>query len=164
MAWGAELAVRAGGGELADEILIHVALEVVAVVGSEVQFVDALNDGAKRGAVVNLERGAAKQELAGVCEAGELVEAFNSIAHSVEKSVASESDEVTPSEAGPFAGEDAVILLVEAGEGLVLLGEQAKEEQIGNLLDGVHRVVHATGIQDVHELLHLLAEAGGEEV
>jgi hypothetical protein len=40
----------------------------------------------------------------------------------------------TPGEARPFAGEDVRVFPVEGREGLVLLGEQAKEEQVGTLL------------------------------
>ena len=54
----AKLAVRAGHGEPAEQVLIHVAFEVFSVVGSEVHFVDALNDGSQRGPVINLQRGA----------------------------------------------------------------------------------------------------------
>ena len=151
-------------GELAQEVLVHVALEVVAVVGGQVHVVDALDDGAERGAVVNLERGAAEEELAGVGEAGQFVEAFDGIADGVEQVVAGERDEVAPGEARPFAGEDAVYFLSRVARTFVLLGEQAQEEQVGNLLDGIHRVVHAARPEDVHELVDLLAKAGGEEV
>src|ERR1035441_5055990 len=44
-----------------------------------------------------------------------------------------------------------------AGEGFVLLAEQAQEEEVGALLDGVHRVVDAAGPEDVHELVNLRA-------
>ena len=36
--------------------------------------------------------------------------------------------------------------------------------QIGKLLDGVHRVVHAARPQDVHELVDFLAQAGGKKI
>ena len=140
------------------------ALEVVAVVGGQVQLMDPLDDGAERGAVVDLERRAAEEELAGVGEAGELVQALDSIAGGVEQRVAGEDDEVAPGEARPFAGEDAGVFLVEGREGLVLLGEQAEKEQIGTLLDGIHRIVHAAGPEDVHQPVDLLAKAGGKEI
>ena len=89
---------------------------------------DALNDGAERGAVVNLEGGAAEQELAGVGEAGQFVEAFDGVADGVEQVVAGERDEVAPGEARPFAGEDAGVFLVERGEDFVFLGEQAQRK------------------------------------
>ena len=164
VAGAAELAIRAGGGELAEEILIHVALEVVAVVRGQIHRVNALDDGAERGAVVDFQRGAAKEEPAGVGEAGEFMQALDGVADGVEKIVAGERDEVAPREARPFAGEDARVFFVEAGEDFVLLREQAEEEQIRTLLDGIHRVVHAARVEDVHELVHLLAQAGGEEI
>ena len=56
-------------GKFAEEVLIHVALEIVAFVGGQIQFVNALDHGAERGAVINLERGPAEQEFAGFGEA-----------------------------------------------------------------------------------------------
>jgi hypothetical protein len=164
VARGAELAVRAGGGELRKEILIHVPLEIVAVVGGQVQLVNALDDGAERGAVVDLEGSAAEEELAGVGQAREFVQALDGIAGGIEEGVAGEDDEVAPGEARPFTGEDAGIFPVEGRERLVLLGKQAEKEQVGTLLDGIHRVVHPAGPEDIHEPIYLLAEAGREEV
>ena len=66
VARGAELAICAGGRQLTQQILVHVALEVVAIVGGQVHAMDGLDDRAQRGAVVNLKRGAAEEELAGV--------------------------------------------------------------------------------------------------
>jgi len=60
MARRAELTVGAGLRELAEQILIHVAFEIVTFVGREVHFCDALHDGAQRGAVVDLQRGVAE--------------------------------------------------------------------------------------------------------
>ena len=128
---------------LLKEILIHVAFEVVAVVGGQIQFVNALDDGAQRRAVINLERGAAEQELAGVGQARQFVQAFDGVADGVEEIVAGQRDEIAPGEPRPLAGENAVVFLVERGERLVLFGEQAEKEQVGNLLDGIHRVVDA---------------------
>ena len=164
VARGAELAVGAGSRQLAQEILVHVALEVVAVVGRQVHVVDGLHDGTKRGAVVNLEGGAAEEELAGVGQAGKFVELFDGVTDGVEEIVAGQRDEVAPGVARPFAGEDAGVFLVEAGQDIILLRQQAQEEQIGNLLDGIHRIVHAARPEDVHELVDLLAEAGGKEI
>ena len=54
--------------------------------------------------------------------------------------------------------------LSSAARRLVVLGQQAQEEQVGNLLDGIHRVVDAARPEDVHQLVDLLAQAGGEEI
>ena len=54
--------------------------------------------------------------------------------------------------------------LSSAASVIVLLGQQPQEEQVGNLLDGIHRVVDAARPEDVHELIDLLAQAGGEEI
>ena len=51
-----------------------------------------------------------------------------------------------------------------AASWFVALGEQAQEEEVGDLLDGVHRVVDPAGPKDVHELIDLLTKAGGEKV
>ena len=56
------------------------------------------------------------------------------------------------------------MLLIKAGEKLILFGQQPQKHEIGKLLNGVHRVVHPTGPKDVHELVHLLAKAGRVEV
>ena len=42
--------------------------------------------------------------------------------------------------------------------------EQAQKKQIGNLLDGIHRVIDAARLKNIHELIDLLAKAGGEEI
>ena len=92
------------------------------------------------------------------------MQAFDGVADGIEKVVAGEGDEVAPGEARPFAGKDAGVFLVEGGKGFVFFGEQAEKKQIGNLLDGIHRVVHAARLEDVHQLVDLLAKAGGEEI
>ena len=89
------------------------------------------------------------------------MQAFDGGADGVEKLVAGQRDEIAPGELRPVAGEDARVLLVEGGELFVLLGKQAEEEQVGNLLDGIHRVVDAARLKDVHELIDLLTKAGG---
>ena len=66
--------------ELAEQVLVHVALEVVAVVGGQIHFVDALHHGAQRRAVVDLERGAAEEELARLRQAGQFVELLDRVA------------------------------------------------------------------------------------
>ena len=121
---------------------------------------DGLDDGAERGALVNLERGAAEEEFAGIGHAGQFVELFDSIADGVKEVIAGERDEIAPCVAGPGAGEDAFVgFAAEGGERLVFFREQAEKEEVRNLLDGIHRVIHAAGPEDIHELVHLLAEA-----
>lgn len=164
MARGAELAVGAGGRQLAQKILVHVALEIVAVVGRQVHAMDSLYDGTQRGTVVDLEGGSAEEELAGIGQAGKLVELFDRVADGAEQLVACQRDEVAPGVARPFAGEDADIFLVEARQNVIFLRQQAQEQQIGNLLDGIHRVVHTASPKDVHQLVDLLPEAGGKEI
>ena len=46
---------------------------------------DALDDSAKCGTVVNLERGAAKEELASIRKAGKFVKTFDGVADGVKK-------------------------------------------------------------------------------
>jgi type I restriction enzyme R subunit len=92
-------------------------------------------------------------------QARQFVQTFNGIADSIEKFVTGERDEIAPGEARPLAGKDAGVFLIERSKNLVLFGEQAEKKQIGNLLNRIHRVVHSTGPQDVHELIHLLAQA-----
>ncbi len=62
----AKLAISTRHRELAEQVLVHVALRVLALVGGQVHLVDALNDGAQRRAVVHLQRGAVEQHLAGL--------------------------------------------------------------------------------------------------
>lgn len=57
VSWGAKLAVCARGRELAEEILLHISFEVVAIMGGKIEFVNTLNNGAERRTVINLERG-----------------------------------------------------------------------------------------------------------
>ena len=159
VARGAELAVRAGRGKFGKEIFIHIALEIVAVVRGQVHFLNALNDGAERGAVVNFERGAAEQKFAGVGQAGQFVQTFDGVADGIEKLVTGKRDEIAPCEARPFAGKNAGVFFIERGERFVLFGEQTEKKQIGNLLNGIHRVVHAARVKDVHELVNFLTQA-----
>lgn len=56
------------------------------------------------------------------------------------------------------------MLLIKAGEQFILFSAQPQKDEVGKLLDGVHRVVHPTGPKDVHELVHLLTKAGRVEV
>ena len=82
---------------------------------------NSLNDSAERGAVIDLEGGAAEEELAGVGEAGEFVQLFDGVTNRVEEIVPGERDEVAPGVAGSFAGEDTGVFLVEAGQDIILL-------------------------------------------
>ncbi len=66
VARSAELAVRAGSCQSRKEIFIHIALEILAVMRRQVEFLNALNDGAERRSVVNFEGGAAEQKFASV--------------------------------------------------------------------------------------------------
>ncbi len=84
----AELAVRARGRELREEVLVHVTLDVVPLMGGEVEGVDALHDKAQRRPVVYLERRAAEQELPRLRHARELVQALYRITNRIEKLVA----------------------------------------------------------------------------
>jgi hypothetical protein len=128
---GAELAVRAGSGESGKEIFIHIALEIVAVMRGQIHFLNALNDSAERGAVVNFERGAAEQKFAGVGQSRQFVQTFDGVADGIEKFVTGERDEIAPCEARPFAGKNAGIFFVERGKRFVLFGEQPEKKQIG---------------------------------
>jgi hypothetical protein len=82
----------------------------VAFVRGQIHFMDALHDSTERGAVENLECGAAEQELAGAGEAREFVQAFDGVADGVEQVVAGERGEVAPGVPGPLAREDTVVL------------------------------------------------------
>ena len=121
---------------------------------------NTLNDGAQCRAVINLEGSATEEKLASIGKARKFVEAFNGVANGVEQIVARQSDEIAPRKSCPFTGEDADVLLIECGKQFVFLGEQSQKEQVGNLLNRIHRVIHATRIQNVHELIDLLAKAG----
>ena len=83
----------------------------------QVQLLNALNDGAERGAVVNLERGAAEQKFAGVGQAGQFVQSSMASRTALKKLVAGERDEIAPGEARPFAGKNAVVFFVEGWQG-----------------------------------------------
>ena len=84
---------------------------------------------------------------------------FDRIADGAEHLIAGQRDEVAPGVARPFAGEDADIFFIETGQDIILFRQQAQKQQIGNLLDGVHRIVHTPSPEDVHELIDLLPEA-----
>ena len=164
VARGSELPIGAGQREFAQEILVHIPLEVMPFMDGKVQTMNALNDRPERRPVVNLERGTAEEEFAGIGEAGQFMEALDSISDGIEEVVAREGHEVAPSKPRPLAGEDTDIFLVERGQGVILLAQKAKKEQIGNLLDGIHGIVHATRPEDVHQLIDFLTEAGGKEI
>ena len=72
--------------------------------------------------------------------------------------IASKRYEIAPRQTRPFTRKDSVVFLVELRESLVALCEQAQEKQIGNLLDGVHGVVHPTGVENIHELVNFLSQ------
>jgi hypothetical protein len=124
----AELAVRTGLGELAEQVFIHVALEVVALVGREVHVRDDLDDGAQRGTVVDLECRVSEQHLARLRQARQLVQLLDRAAQGVEQLVAGERDEVVPRVARPLAGEDAPVALLDMGRLLVALKEQPQKD------------------------------------
>ena len=75
----AELAVGAGLGKLAEKVFVHVALDVYAFMGCKVHLVDALNSGAKRGPVVDLEGGTVKEELTCLREARQVMEILDGV-------------------------------------------------------------------------------------
>jgi len=60
---------------------------------------DPLDDGAERRAVVDFERGAAEEELAGVGKAGSSCRLSMASRAGIEERVAGEDDEVAPGEA-----------------------------------------------------------------
>ena len=119
---------------------------------------------AKCGTVVNLERGAAKEKLAGIRKSGEFVEAFDGVADGVEKVVAGQGNKVAPSVFAPLAGKDPLVFLVQLSKLLIFLREQTQKEQIRDLLDRVHGVVDPAGIKHIHQLVHLLPQAGRKKV
>ena len=131
----------------------------MAVVRGQVEFLNALNDGAERGAVVNFERGAAEQKFAGVGQARQFMQTFNGVADGIEKLVTGERDEIAPCEARPFAGKNAFVFFIERGKSFVFFGKQTEKKQVGNLLNGIHRVVHAARVKNVHELVNFLTQA-----
>ena len=156
----AKLAVGARLRQLAQQILVHVALDVDAFVRGQIQIVDDLHHRAQRGPIVNLERGAIEQQLAGVRQPRQFVEVLDRVADRIEELIAGQRDEVAPREARPRAGEDALVLLVHHRQQIVLLGQQPQEDQVRQLLDGIHRVVDAARPENIHQPIDLLAQAG----
>src|SRR5665811_1589187 len=149
---------------LLSRLLIHVALEVAAILPGEVEGVDPGDDGLERRAVVDLQVGVAEELATGGGEAGELVQALYHGAEGVEELVAGERDDVVPGVPRPLALEDGGVAALDDAELLITLGEQAEEEEVGELLDGVHGVVDAARPEGIHPPVDLLAHARREEV
>ena len=78
----------------------------------------------------------------------------------VEKLITCEGHEVTPGIASPLIGKDPRYFLVHGGHNVVPFAQKTQENEVGELLDGIHGVVDATRPEDVHELIHLLAKPG----
>ncbi len=116
-------------GELAEQVLIHVPLDVVAIAGGEVQLVDPLHDGPERGAVIDLERGAAEEQLPGGRSGWAARAVFRwHRGRASKRLVAGQGDEVAPGVARPLAGEDPPVSGLDHGGLLVAIGEQAQED------------------------------------
>jgi hypothetical protein len=90
------LAVRAGHGDLAEQVLVHVTLEVFSVVGGEIHHVDALNDGAEGGPVVNFQSGAVEEEFSRGGHSREFMEFLDSRTHCIKEGVTCEGYEILP--------------------------------------------------------------------
>ena len=117
-----------------------------------------MNNSAKSGPVINFQCGTVEEEFSSGGHAGQLVKTLNRTTDSIKQLVASKSYKISPSQAGPIPREDSFVFLVELCELFIPFRKQAQEEQIGNLLDGVHGVVDATGVKDIHELIDFLAQ------
>ena len=92
------------------------------------------------------------------------MEFFDSSPQSIEQLITGQGDEVTPRITRPWTGEDSLVAFLDVGGLFVALGKQTQEDQVGELLNGIHRVVDAARPEDVHELVHLLAESRREKV
>ena len=97
--------------------------------GSQIHFMDGLDNGTERRAVVDLERGSFKEEFAGGGKTGQVVQAFNGGPDRVKELISGQRDKISPGLFRPRAGEDAFVFFIERSELLVLFANLAAGDQ-----------------------------------
>ncbi len=158
----AELAVLAGGVELAEQVFVEVALHVL-VLGGNLHGVDGLAGLDEQAGLVDLELGVFHLGREGAARAAErLDEGEDGFLDVLERLVGGELGPVGPAQVG--IGKDGrEFLAAELGGALVVLLALVKaleEEQEGELLDGVEGIGQPAGPELVPEGFDGGAECG----
>ena len=171
VARGAELAVDAGGGELGQQVLVEVALDVALGERQVVDHVDR-RDQQRRlldhqlGVLEVLLEGGLLRTLGGIHLDDGLEVREDLVAHQRQHVVGAELAEVRPAQVLLVIGKDALEGLFGAGGALLVarLGdvEQAREHQERDLFDDGQRVSDAAGPELGPELVDAAFQFAGD--